>query len=69
MLQALGEVVERPAVLFLLFEKMTSLESWDMYFLVFNVCGQYLAMQLRTVAIKINPGQWGCGVRTCGLFH
>jgi hypothetical protein len=69
MLQALGEVVERPAGAFFFSDKIKSLKFWYMYFVVFNVSGQYLAIQLRTAAIKINSGQRGCGVRTCGLFH
>ena len=58
MLQALGEVVERPAGFFFS-HKMTSLEFWDTCFVVFNAVGQYLAIQLRTVAIKMNSGQGG----------
>jgi hypothetical protein len=56
MLQVLGEVVERPAGVILFSEKMTPLEIWDMYFVVFNVFGQYSAIQLRTAAIKVISG-------------
>jgi hypothetical protein len=68
MLQALGEVVEQPTG-FCFSEKMTPLEFWEMYVVVSNVVGQYLTIQLRTAAIKMNSGQRGCGLRTCGLFH
>jgi hypothetical protein len=68
MLQALGEVVEQPAG-FVFSVKMTSLEFWDMYSVVFNAFGQYLAIQLRTAAIKMSSGQRGYGVQTCGLVY
>jgi hypothetical protein len=68
MLPTLGEVVERPQLLFF-YDKMMSLQFWDMYLVVFNVFGQHFAIQLRTAAMKMNSGQRGCGVRTCGLFH
>jgi hypothetical protein len=49
MLQALGEVVERPAG-FVLSDKITFLEIVDMYFVAFSVLDQYLAIQ---------PADWG----------
>jgi hypothetical protein len=48
---------------------MTCLEIIDMYVVVFIVFGKYLAIQLRTAAIKINSGQRECGMRPCGLFY
>ena len=42
-LQALDDVVERPAGAFFP-EKMTSLEILDMYLIIFDVFGQYLEL-------------------------
>ena len=67
MLQALGEVVERPTGVK---KQKNDVSEFVRYvFAVFSVLGQYLAIQLRTAAIKINSGQRGCGVRPCGLFY
>jgi hypothetical protein len=60
-LQALGEVVERPAGF------PNKFGHVFLSFLTFLV--NIWPSSLRTAAIKMNSGQQGCGVRTCGLFH
>jgi hypothetical protein len=57
-LQALFEVVEQPAGAFVS-EKMTSLNFFDMYFVIWDICDQYLCKIERKLNVnlsKLVPG-------------